>query len=213
MLTVADIEPYIESEFGRRLESLGFKRMVGRRWVRSSKLPIRELFSIGLLKGGQYRPVWGFSCGFAPSFRSQEFRRQSTDKNAVMDLIFDPADTPGPVPSRTFRFITGLETKLPIDAIRECAGHFVPLAVADFDRVQSIGDFCEVFGKESQLRCRRFGFFSYVQHQLVVGFVLILSGQREAGLEKIRAFCQTEGVDIRDRVLSDCISQSETGAL
>jgi hypothetical protein len=213
MLTVADIEPYIESEFGERLEPLGFRRLGQRKWVRSAKLPIREFFSIGALKGGQYCPAWGVSCGFAPSLRNQEFRRQSTDKNAVMDLVIDPIDITGAVPPQTFHFITGFETELPIQAIRECAGHFVPIAAADFDRVLTIADFCEIYLERSQLRYRRFGFYSYVQHQLVEGFVQILTGQRDAGLETIRAFCVAESLDFRDRVLSECIHQAETGRL
>jgi hypothetical protein len=109
MLTVADIEPYIGSEFGSRLEPLGFQRLGKRKWVRSQKLPLRELFVIGALKGGQYSPSWGISSGLAPSFRGG-FRRQSTDKNAVMDLVIDPIDITGEVPRQAFRFITGCDT-------------------------------------------------------------------------------------------------------
>lgn len=209
MLTVTDIEPCIESEFGGRLEPLGFRRLGQRKWVRSEKLPIREFFSIGALKGGQYCPAWGFSCGFAPSLRNQEFRRQSTDKNAVMDLVIDPVDTAGAVPPQAFSFITGLETELPIQAIRRCAAHFIPIAAADFDRVMMVTDFSKLFLERSQLRYRRLGFYSYLQHLLVVGFVLILSGQREAGMEKIRAFCQAEGLNFSDPILSECIRQTE----
>jgi hypothetical protein len=60
MLTVADIEPHIEGEFGARFEPQGFQRTGRRKWVRSQKSPIRELFVIGALKGAQYSPEWGF---------------------------------------------------------------------------------------------------------------------------------------------------------
>src|SRR5687768_8523336 len=99
MLRVTDIGPHIENEFGSRLEPLGFQRLGQRKWVRSQKLPIRELFIIGALKGAQYSPAWGFSSGFVPSFRGRSFRRQSTDKNAIMDLTIDPIDITGDVPS------------------------------------------------------------------------------------------------------------------
>jgi len=85
MLTIADIEPYIESEFGSRLEPFGFERLGKRKWIRSQKLPIRELFVIGALKGDKYSPSWGFSSGYIPSFRGRTFRHQSTNKNAIMD--------------------------------------------------------------------------------------------------------------------------------
>src|ERR1700722_4273803 len=104
MLKVFEIEPGIEIEFGSRLEPLGFRRLGRHKWLRSQKTPIRELFAIGALKGGRYCPVWGFSSGFVPSFKGQTFRRQSTDKNATMDLVIDPIDITGRVPSQTFGF-------------------------------------------------------------------------------------------------------------
>ena len=100
---------------------MGFHRVGDRRWVRPQKLPIRELFTIGALKGAQYSPAWGFSSGLAPSFRGQNFRRQSTDKNAVMDLITDPIDITGNVPQQAFGFITGRDTEIPVQRIRACA--------------------------------------------------------------------------------------------
>jgi hypothetical protein len=86
VLTVADIDPHIQREFGSRLEPLGFQWLGQRKWVRSQKLPVREPFVISALKGGMYSPTWGFSSGFVPSLRSRRFRRQTTDKNAMMDL-------------------------------------------------------------------------------------------------------------------------------
>jgi hypothetical protein len=210
MLTVADIEPYIESEFGSRLEPLGFQPVGGRKWVRSQKRPIRELFIINALKGAQYSPAWGFSSGFAPSFRGQSFRRQSTDKNAVMDLVIDPIDTTGEVPSQAFGFITGYDTEIPSQQICGCAEHFVPLALADFERVCSVHDFCQFFLERSRLHYRRFGFDMYVQHQLVRGFVLLLTGRREEGLQQIRDFCRSADAEFEDRVLSEYIGDAHS---
>ena len=210
MLTVSEIEPHIENEFGSRLEPLGFQRLEQRKWVRSQKQPIRELFVIGALKGGRYSPAWGFSSGVTPSFRGHNFRRQSTDKNAIMDLIIDPIDITGNVPSQAFGFITGYDTEVPIAQIRECADHFVPFAVADFDRVRSMGDFCRFFLERSRLEYRRFTFDMYVQHQLVHGFVLIMTGRRNEGLEMLREFCRRMEADFEDRVLSDCIRNAES---
>jgi hypothetical protein len=214
MLTVADIEPHIESEFGSRLEPVGFQRLGERKWVRSQKLPIRELIVIGALKGAQYSPAWGFSSGFVPSFRGHSFRRQSTDKNAIMDLVIDPIDITGEVPWQAFGFIAGYDTEIPIEQIRTCAEHFVPLALADFDRVRSVRDFCQFFVERSRLEYRRFGFDMYVQHQLVRGFVLLLTGRRDEGLEQIREFCLSMDAEFDDRVLSECIrhAQSHTTA-
>jgi hypothetical protein len=205
MLTVADIEPHIEREFDSRLKPSGFKRIGARRWVRSQKLPVRDLFVIGTLKGAQYSPAWGLSSGFVPSFRGRSFRRQSTDKNAIMDLTIDPIDITGQVPQQAFRFITGHDTKIPIEQIRACAEHFVPQALEDFDRVRSIRDFCQFFIERSRLEYRRFGFEMYVQHRLVGGFALLLAGRRDEGLEQIREFCRNMDAEFEDRILSECI--------
>lgn len=214
MLTVANVELHIEREFGSRLETLGFQRLGKRRWVRSQKLPIRELFVIGTLRGARYSPVWGFSSGFSPSFRGQTFRHQSTERNVIMDLIIDPIDITGDVPRQTFSFITGHSTEIPIEQIRTCAEHFVPQALADFDRVRSVYDFCKFFVERSRLKYRRLGFDMYVQHKLAHGFVLLLNGKNNEGLNCIREFCRTIGVEFDDRVLSECIrnAQAQPGA-
>jgi len=209
MLTVADIEPYIESEFSSRLEPLGFRRLGQRKWIRSQKQPIRELFTIVSLKGGRYSPAWGLSTGIVPSFRGHSFRRQSTDKNAVMDLIVDPIDVTADVPLQTFSFITGYDSEIPVTQIRECAEHFVPIALADFSRVHSLRDFCHFFLERSRLKYRRFTFDMYVQHQLSHGFVHILNGQKDDGVEMIHKFCKTMEANFADRILSECIREAE----
>jgi hypothetical protein len=208
MLTVADIDPHIEREFGEPLERSGFRLLKKRQWVRSQKLPIREFFVLQALKGGGYSPAWGFSCGIVPSVKGQTFKRQSTDKNAVMDLIIDPIDTTG-VPANIFSFITGADWEIPQEGIRACAEHFVPVAVADFDRVSSIDDFCEFFLYRSRLEYRRFLFHMYIQHRLAHGFVLILMGRPEEGRHRIEGFCREMEMGFDDPVLSDCIHRAE----
>ena len=210
MLTIADIEPHIESEFGSRLEPFGFERLGKRKWIRSQKLPIRELFVIGALKGAKYCPSWGLSSGYVPSFRSSTFRRQSTDKNAIMDLVIDPIDITGHVPEQAFGFITGYDTEIPNARIRSCAEYFVPQALADFDRVRSVSDFCQFFLERRRLKYRRFTFDMYVQHRLVLGFVLLLTGRRDEGLQQIREFCRSSDSEFEDRILSECIRHAQS---
>lgn len=210
MFTVSDIEPHIETEFGSRLEPLGFQRLAQRRWVRSHKLPIRELFDISALKGGQYSPVWGFSSGLVPVVKGRRFRRQSTDKNAIMDLVIDPIDTTGNIPPQAFSFITGVDSEVPIRQIRSCAEHFVPLAVADFNRIHTITDFCQHFVERAGLQYRRFAFYMYVQHQLANCFVLILTGRRDEGQKRIQEFCRDMQTEFDDPILRNCIRFAET---
>ena len=199
MVTAADIEPHIEIEFGSRLEQLGFQSLGGRNWIRSRRPPIRELFAIRVLGGAQYSPVWGLSSGFVPSFRSGTFRRQSTHKNAVMDLVIDPIDLTSKMPPQAFSLFD------PVEQIHTCAEHFIPLALVDFDCVRSIQGFCRFFMERSGLEYRRFAFDTYTQHQLARGFVLLLTGRRDEGLDSIRQFCERVNAEFEDRVLSEYI--------
>lgn len=210
MLTVSDLNVQIINEFGTQLEPLGFQRIGYRKWVRSQKQPIREMFLIETLKGFTYSPTWGFSSGIVPSFRSNSFHRQSSDKSAVRDLIIDPIDITGRVPRQTFGFITGYDTQIPAKQIRTCAEHFIPLALADFERIQTLIDFCRFFLERSQLQYRRFSFDMYVQHQLVYGFVLILLGHSNEGIEKIQEFCKQFEADFDNKILSECIQNAES---
>ena len=127
-----------------------------------------------------------------------------------MDLVIDPIDISGDVPPQVFGFISGHHT--PKEKIRDCAEHFIPLALADFDRVRSVKDFCHLFLERSQLQYRRFGFYNYVQHQLVRGFVLILTGHRDQGVATIREFCESAEMDFDDKVLSEQIRSAEARA-
>ena len=209
MLSIAEIEPYIDEEFGSRLTPLGFKQVAKRKWVRSCKLPIRELFTIGMLKGCRYSPVWGISSGIVPAFRAQTFKTQSTDKNAVMDLIIDPVDAAGIVPLETFGFIPGFDTEIPKSAIRACAARFVPAALTDFARVSNTKQFCGFFIERSRLRYARFTFEMYLAHRLTIGFVHILSGRSNEGVKAIREFCEVQELPFEDRILQEHIQRAE----
>ena len=86
MLTVSDIEPFIEREFGSRLEPLGFRKLKHRKWVRSKTPLIRELFVLGARLGykvgfgGENRPRVGRITGWEaliPSFKSSSSRNRA----------------------------------------------------------------------------------------------------------------------------------------
>jgi hypothetical protein len=207
--TIADVEPVIDHEFGSRLEPHGFQKIGRRKWVRSQKLPIRELLVIGTL-GCRYYPSWGFSSGLVPSFDGHNFRRQSTDKNAITDLIIDPIDITGHVPRQIFSFIGGCNARPPVEEISACAAHFVPLAIADFDRVHSVHDFCRFFLERSTLRYRRIQFHMYVQQKLAHGFVLILTGRRDEGKKMIGEFCEEWDMKRDNRILLEYIHCAES---
>jgi hypothetical protein len=210
MPTVADVESEIDIAFGPLLEPIGFMKHGRRRWVRSQKLPIRELFEIGASRCGRYSPVWGFSSGFVPFFDGHRFRCRNTDKNADMDLVIDPIDITATVPPQAFSFMPGCDPQVPVRSIRDCAAHFVPLAIVDFSRVQTPHDFCRFFLERSRLRYRRIQFHMYAQHKLAFGFVLIMVGRREEGIEKIREFCQEVDLPFSSRNIAQCFRYVES---
>ncbi len=212
MLTVAEIEPYITQAFAERLEPREFRLVDKRRWIRSTKMPIREIFSIVAVKGGTYSPRWGISCGYVPILKSGKFKRQDTERTAAADLMIDPIDITGQVDPHTFRFITGADTQVPVKQIAACANHFVPLALADFDRVHDLPAFCRFFQERSALEYRRFQFFMHVHHRLTGGFVEILLGRFDEGKRQLAAFCAEQSVDYDDRILTDCIREAENAA-
>ncbi len=50
------------------LGPLDFAPGSGRRWIRTTKSPIREIFRLQPLKGATYSCVWGFDLEFVPVF-------------------------------------------------------------------------------------------------------------------------------------------------
>jgi hypothetical protein len=205
MLAISDVDVCVAREFSSRLEPHGFEHIGKRKWVRSSGASVRHLLTIEALKGATYSPVWGVSSGVAPVIQGKRFRRQTTARNAAMDLIIDPIDLTGVVPRETFAFLPGFTAALPTSDIRRCAEHFVPVALKHFERAQDLTGFCELFLERSRMRYARFGFDMYTRHRICRGFVHLLRGEEHEGAEQIRAFCDENGLDENDRVLQECV--------
>jgi len=208
MVNASDLNAYVDVAFDAALKPHGFKRVAARRWVRSCDAPIRGIVTINALKGGQYCPAWGVSSGFAPSMRGRRFARQSTDKNSVMDLVMDPVDLSGTVPSRAYRFVSGYDTAVPTRGVDRCASQIVPLALADLDRIRDEADFCRGFEKRSRLRYKRFPFYSHIQHALVRVFIQLRRGQSQEGFSALEEFCRQYDFDLADKVLVEYLQRA-----
>lgn len=209
MVSAADLNAYVDAVFGAALGQHGFTKVGARRWVRSRNAPIRALVTINAMKGGTYCPAWGISSGFAPSGCGRRFARQSTDKNAVMDLVMDPIDLSGDVPRDAYSFITGYDTSIPTRSVDKCAAHFVPLALADLDPVRTQADFCRAFDERSRLRYKRFQFYNHVQHNVVRAMVLLRAGRREEGRQVLDEFCRMFELDPGDKVLAEYVQLAD----
>lgn len=83
------IDEIFEAIFGVELSKHGFKYANHRKWVRSHKDEIRELFLIQALKGANYSPVWGFSLDFVPHCSGKKILWHRTPKSARLDLRYD----------------------------------------------------------------------------------------------------------------------------
>jgi hypothetical protein len=212
MTTIAEVDECVAREFGSLLEPHAFRPVGKRKWVCSSRAPIRYLVRIGALKGATYCPIWGISSGVVPTIKGKRFRPQTTDRNAVMDLIIDPVDREGTVPPESFAFLAGVETEVPVEAIRRCAAHFVPVALDHFDRARNLPEFSQFFLERSQLQYRRFGFDMYTQHRISRGFLSLLEGREAEGLDLIRTFCAEEGLDQNDPVLQESLAAARRAA-
>jgi hypothetical protein len=49
----------------------------------------------------------------------------------------------------------------------------------------------------------------YIQHQLTQGFMHIVNGRRDDGIETIQKFCNSMKANFTDRILSECIREAE----
>src|SRR5262249_33447793 len=88
----AELDGIFAESFGSILSAQGFEQVDRRRWVRSAKLPIREMFSIVAMKGACFSPCWGFSLDFVPHVSGSSVRWHRTAKAAIFDLCYDPID-------------------------------------------------------------------------------------------------------------------------
>ena len=101
---------------------------------------------------------------------------------------------------------------VPKAEIRWCAAHFVPMAIAHFERARNLAGFYNFFLERSRLHYGRFAFDMYTRHRIARGFVHILRGEENEGVGLIQRYCDEHGLDQGDGVLQDCIEMARRGA-
>lgn len=183
------------------LSPLGFERIRPRRWVDSTRPPIRRIFEFQPLKGDRYSARWGFSVDFVPTQRNGTIVWKRTAKTARFDLCIDPIDREGRVEwCSVSRFI------LPLKAydwakVTRAVLNGVKAARPDFARVASPRDIVDVFQERSEMKFRRFRLENYIQTHLAWGLCLVSLGRREAAEVHLRKYCEHFFVDRNDRIL------------
>ena len=199
--TISCWEALIATCFGAPLAAIGFEPIGGRKWVRATKLPLRELFELRAYKGATFAPAWGFSTGEI-AFWQRQFRRQSTGKSASMDLMVDSRRLTPPAPE--FGFLTGYTSAAPVAQIRACADFCVPRAIKDFSRVVSVPAFCAFFKAHQPTRDRA----DYFPHRLTLGFVQLWDGEIAVGLKTIGALGELLRTTDDDKILQEGIRRA-----
>ena len=93
LIPVEEFNQGVARTLGSALAESGFEPVAARRWVRSSRAPIRDLVELQALKGLSYCPVWGFSLDFVPHVTTAgEAKWHRTTKSARFDFMYWPID-------------------------------------------------------------------------------------------------------------------------
>jgi hypothetical protein len=101
-LPIAEFKGAVAQTLGAALAVHGFEQVAPRRWVRSTRAPIRDLIELQALKGMSYCPMWGVSLDFVPHLTARgDVRWHRSAKSARFDLVYRPIDfTPNAAASR-----------------------------------------------------------------------------------------------------------------
>lgn len=191
----------IDEALGRELVPLGFTCTHPRRWARTVKTPVHEIFHFQPLKGATYSARWGYSLDFVPLFRGSGFRWKRTARSADFDLCIDPLDLSGkPRQGHSLTNLPGYLVSNPME-ISQAAAATTQAAIQDFDRVQSIADVVEIFRERASMYFVRFWPENYIQTHFALGLALIATGDAEKGDAHLALFCKRHGVSTDDRFL------------
>jgi hypothetical protein len=197
---------------------IGFERVAPRRWVRSTKAPIRELFDFVTLKTDRIGPRWGISLDFVPHLdRAGRVKWHRTARSAVHDLCHDPLDYVSPTSRHVIAWT--LYPNWPLSFRKEAA----PLAGRALQEAHSfwngITDLPGVLRRIEEKKAQsfvRFGFSNYTQEPLAEAFVRSALGQDIAG-DLLNAYLVrldvSEAVDatLRERLASVRLSPDGSG--
>lgn len=179
-ISAAEIDEIVASVFDSPLNTLGFEKINRRKWVRSGKPEIREVFSILAIKGKSFSPAWGFSLDFVPHVMGSQLKWHRTNKSAILDFRYDPFDYKSPG-SRGFDqwlidSLYGYDKA--VKQARQVAELSLKSAKAFWDSIDDLEDVAKIYEDQLQQtrardqKIKRFGFFNYTQHPIAYAFTL-----------------------------------------
>lgn len=207
-----DLDEVINHAVDATLGPAGFHSVEARKWVRSSKIPVRELFVVNPLKGGVYSAAWGFALDFVPLSSGGKLKWKKSDRSCRADLWIDPIDLAGEVPGWcSFVHLPGYKVAN-VRTIETTIQHAVAQARLDFDHVTTLAELERLFDERSRLTYRRFGFNNYVQVYLAWGLLCCALGREADGERYLLKFCQQEGCARTHPFIEKAISKARAAA-
>lgn len=190
-IPAAEVDEIIASVFDAPLTILGFEKINRRKWVRSGKPEIREVFSILAMKGASYSPAWGFSLDYVPHVSGSKLKWHRTNKSAILDFRFAPFDyeSPGSVGFEQWIIDSLYGYDRAVKQAKQVAKLSLQKAQAFWNSVEDLRDVSSIY--EDQLRqtrakdkkIKRFGFFNYTQHPIAYAFTLAKLGKEQEAVD------------------------------
>jgi hypothetical protein len=190
---IAEFNGAIAQTLGAALASHGFEPVAPRRWVRSSRTPIRDLLELQALKGMSYCPMWGISLDFVPHVTNRgEIKWHRSAKSARFDLVYRPIDfAPTAAASRDWS-ASPLATRAEVqEDLARVMRLVLEKALPFWNGISDIRDLPRVYTEHRRRAAVGLPFESSPQQVLAAAFVSAKCGVDGAGTvldEYVRAF-------------------------
>lgn len=196
------LRPTLRNEFERR----GFKEITPRKWVRSTKLPMREI--ILLRVSANYTIGWGIGLDFVPRLTNDNlFKWKRTEKSACPDLAVWPDDEVFGEAWNEFTWIPGFEC-----VSRENLTKLIHRSAIEADRTfMQVGSVEQLIGQfdERDKRHYRVPPAFYPQHSLGRSLALRYVGRLAESEEWMERFKRRVQNQYDERFLARAIASIE----
>jgi len=181
-LPIAEFNGVIARTLGAALADHGFEAVAPRRWVRSTRAPIRDLLELQALKGMSYCPMWGISLDFVPHVTQRgDIKWHRSAKSARFDLVYRPIDfAPTPAASRDWS-ASPFATRAEVDEdLARVTRLVLAQALPFWDGISGGGDLPRVYRDHRRRTGVGLPFESFPQQCLAEAFVYARCGDAAA---------------------------------
>ena len=192
-IPVQEFNQALARTLGSALSESGFQAVAPRRWVRSSRAPIRDLVELQALKGVSYCPMWGLSLDFVPHINGAgDTKWHRTTKSARFDFVYRPIDFVRASSEARDWSVSLLATREELqDDLARVTHMVVAQAIPFLDRIVGLDDLPSLYREHRGRPSVGLPFECFPQQVLASAFVLakcgVGAGQDELA-EYIRAY-------------------------